>query len=79
MCQSLYNSIKLLSEEEGESLHNAFNMENRLLLSVKSKGESMKLSVKRHCIRSQSDKELLAPKRRLCTCSEGGQRKIRVF
>ena len=72
-----HKTLGLLSEEEGESLYNAFNMENRQLLSVKNASERIKfirmhLSLRRHAIRSHSDKSLLKACPGLCKCSAQG-------
>jgi len=70
-----FKTIGLLSEEEGESLHAAFNMENRQLASVRDPGKRIFLSLKRHSLRSQSDKLLMKANERLCTkCSQPGNR-----
>ena len=75
-----HKTLEFLSEEEGESLHNTFNMENRILASVQKPGERMHLGLKRHALRAQCDKSLIAPKKRLCLCSENGKdNKNRVF
>ena len=50
-----HESLGLLSEEEGESLQSAFNMENRQLYSVKNGGNRMFLGLKRHALRSKCD------------------------
>lgn len=68
-----HKTLGLLSEEEGESLHAAFNMENRQLYSVRNGGHRMFLGLKRHTLRSKCDKDLLSPPKRLCKCSDHGR------
>ena len=74
-----HKTLGLLSEEEGESLHAAFNMENRQLVSVRQGGQRVSLSLKRHSLRSKCDKEMLVPPKRLCKCSEHGHSAKRTF
>lgn len=74
-----HKTLGLLSEEEGESLHAAFNMENRQLVCVREGGQRMFIGLKRHSIRSQCDKGMLLPPKRLCKCSERGFSAKRSF
>ena len=74
-----HKTLGLLSEEEGESLHAAFNMENHQLVSVRESGYRIYLSLKRHAIRGQCDKSLLKAPKRLCSCSEHGFSSERNF
>ena len=70
-----HRTLGLLSEEEGESLHAAFNMENRQLVSVRQGGQRMYLSLKRHTLRSQCDKSLLKKPKRSFKCPRPGKKK----
>ena len=75
----LLKGMRFLSEEEGESLHNAFNMENRQLVSVRNESERIHLSMKRHALRSQCNKSLILASKRLCKCSAQGLKSNRIF
>ena len=54
-----HKTLGLLSEEEGESLHAALNMEFRNLMSVKESEFKLYLGLRRHALRSMSDKKLI--------------------
>ena len=70
-----HKTIGLLSEEEGESLHAAINMENRVLACMKQDSKRLLLSLRRHAIRSECDKTLLARKSRICkSCKSQNER-----
>ena len=61
-----FKTIGMLSEEEGESLHAAVNMEHRQLVAVRNSSDRMSLIIKRQELRSNATKSLLKRKPRLC-------------
>ena len=54
-----FKTIGMLSEEEGESLHAAVNIELRQLVAVRNPAERMSLLVQRQELRSKASKSLL--------------------
>ena len=61
-----HKTIGLLSEQSGESLHAAVNMEVRQLVSVKDKSQQIRLVFERQELRSLADKSMLTRQSRLC-------------
>ncbi|XP_065657042.1 uncharacterized protein LOC136082278 [Hydra vulgaris] len=69
-----HKTIGLLSEEEGECLHNSVNKELRQLHSVKNQEQKLHLVLKRFELHSKADRKLQASKVRKCVvCSERGK------
>ena len=68
----------LLSEEEGERLHAAVNMELWQLVAVRSPGDKMQLVLKRQVLRSKASKNLIQRKPRTCKDCKASKGK-RVF
>ena len=60
-----HKTIGLLSEQSGESLHAAVNMEVRQLVSVKDKSQQIRLVFERQELRSLADKKMLKRESRL--------------
>ena len=75
----IHRTIGLLSEEEGESLHAALNMEFKNLVAVKESEVRLFLGLKRHALRNVSDKNLIKAHKRLCECSGHGRSVKRNF
>ncbi|XP_065678012.1 uncharacterized protein LOC136093059 [Hydra vulgaris] len=70
----LHKTIGLLSEEEGECLHNSVNKELRQLHSVRNQEQKLHLVLKRFELHSKADRKLQASKVRKCVvCSERGE------
>ncbi|XP_065678572.1 uncharacterized protein LOC136093529 [Hydra vulgaris] len=70
----LHKTIGLLSEEEGECLHNSVNKELRQLHSVRNQEQKLHLVLKRFELLSKADRKLQASKVRKCVvCSERGE------
>ncbi len=63
---STFKTTGLLSEEEGESLHAAVNMELRQLVAIRNPTEKMQLLLKRQELRSKASKNLIRRKPRMC-------------
>lgn len=61
-----FKTLGLLTEEEGERLHAAVNMELRQLVCLRNPAEKMQLLMKRQELRSQAPKNLLKKVPRLC-------------
>ena len=63
---NIFKTTALLSEEEGESLHAAVNMELRQLIAVRNPAEKMQLLLKRQELRSKASKNLIRREPRMC-------------
>ena len=61
-----YRSLALCSEEEGESIHEAFNLEIRAVTSVRDPAELMRILQERQEMRCQAHKSLITPSQRVC-------------
>ena len=67
-----HRTLGLCSEEEGESLHAAFNLEIRAVTSVRDPAEQMRILQERQEMRCHADKSLITPSQRVCRkCQQG--------
>ena len=69
-----HKTVGLFSEEEGESIHHAINLEGAQLVGVRQKDLQLKLLVQRHETRAQADRSLLATRPRKCRECVGQER-----
>ena len=59
-----YQTVGLFSEEEGESIHRAINLEGTQLVGVQQKDVQLRLLVQQHETRTQADPSLLVTRPR---------------
>ena len=69
-----HKTVGLFSEEEGESIHHAINLEGAQLVSVWQKDLQLRLLIERHETRAQADRFLLATRPRKCRECVGQER-----
>ena len=61
-----HETVGLFSEEEGESIHYAINLEGAQLLGVRQKDLQLRPLIEGHETRAQADRSLLATRPRKC-------------
>ena len=67
-----HRTLGLCSEEVGENLHAAFNLEIRAVTSVRDPAEQMRILQECQEMRCQADKSLITPSQRVCRkCQQG--------
>ena len=69
-----HKTVGLFSEEEGESIHHAINLEGAQLVGVRQKDLQLRLLIQRHETRAQADRSLLATRPRKCRKCVGQER-----
>ena len=69
-----HKTVGLFSEEEGESIHHAINLESAQLVGVRQKDLQLRLLIERHETRAQADQSLLATRPRKCRECVGQER-----
>ena len=61
-----HKTVGLFSEEEGESIHHAIDLEDAQLVGVQQKDSQSSLLIERHEARAQGDQSLLVQSPRKC-------------
>ena len=61
-----HKTVGLFSEEEGESIHHAINLEGAQLAGVRQKDLQLRFLIERHETRTQADGSLLVQRPRKC-------------